>query len=854
MFTCLKISISIGAALSRGERPLWREVDGMTSPSPRDARRVPPESLRWSCDPATLGLPSTAGLPEEAASTQVVGQGRAVRALQFGLGIGQTGYNIFVNGPPGTGRNTYTRAEVEQAARERPVPQDWLYVRNFAAASADEPVAISLPPGRGRALRRDIAELIADVREGLRRAFASDAYERQRADVIRGGEQRVADVWQELEQQARSRGLALQRMPTGILTVPVDLQGRPLSEEVFRALPEDERARLTANMREVQDLVNEAMRRVRAIEREGRDALRDLERRTAQYVIDGPVSRLREEYAQFPKVVAFLEAAERDMIDRLPEFSAGREEETAAPRPDVPFLPRRDPFLRYQVNLLVDHAETRGAPVVFETNPTYYNLLGKVEYRVEWGALVTDVTMIKPGALHRANGGYLVLQVRDVLTSPFAYEGLKRALRGREIRMEPLGEAAGLLPTATLRPEPIPLDVKVVLIGTPDVYYLLYTLDEEFEKLFKIRADFDVVMDRTPETQREYARAIATICRKYEVCAFDASAVAEVLEYSARMAADQTKLSTKFNEVAEIVFEAGAWARREGQSTATRQDVRRAIDEKIWRSNMIEEKIREMIARGQLLVDTDGATVGQINGLSVLQLGDYAFGQPSRITARAHVGSRGVVNIERETQMSGRIHSKGVFVLASFLAGRFAQEHPLSVSASLTFEQQYSDVDGDSASSTELYALLSELAGLPIDQGVAATGSVNQKGEIQPVGGVNEKIEGFYYTCKAKGLTGRQGVIIPHQNVRNLMLRDEVVEAARDGRFHVWTAATIDEGIEILTGTPAGLPDEHGHYPPDSVNGRVAARLADLARRYHEFHEPGRPERPEGGPPASPAA
>jgi lon-related putative ATP-dependent protease len=828
-------------------------MDGMTPSSLRDVRRVPPESLRWTCDPATLDFVSTASLPADAGDTPVVGQGRAVRALQFGLGITQAGYNVFVNGPPGTGRNTYTRAEVEQAARERPVPQDWIYVRNFVSASTDEPVAIPLPPGRGRTLRRDVAELVTDVREALRRAFASEAYERQRADVVRQGEQRVAEVWQGLEQQARTRGLALQRMPTGILTVPVDLQGRPLSEEVFRALPEDERTRLTNNMRDMQDLVNEAMRRVRAIEREGRDALRDLERRTAQYVIDGPVARLKEEYGQFPKVVAFLDAAERDMVDRLPEFSAGRDEDAAtAPRPDLPLLPRRDPFLRYQVNLLVDHAETKGAPVVFEANPTYYNLLGKVEYRVELGALVTDVTMIKPGALHRANGGYLVLQVRDVLTSPFAYEGLKRALRGQEIRMEPLGEAAGLLPTATLRPEPIPLDVKVVLIGTPDLYYLLYTLDEEFEKLFKIRADFDVVMDRTPETQREYARAIAAICRKYGVCDFDGSAVAAVLEYSARVAADQEKLSTRFNEVGEIVFEAGAWARREGRKSATGDDVRRAIDEKISRSSMIEEKIREMIARGQLLVDTDGAAVGQINGLSVLQLGDYAFGQPSRITARAHVGSRGIVNIERETQMSGRIHSKGVFVLASFLANRFAQQQPLSVSASLTFEQQYSEVDGDSASSTELYALLSELSGLPIDQGIATTGSVNQRGEIQPIGGVNEKIEGFYYACKIKGLTGRQGVIIPPQNVRNLMLRDEVAGAARDGRFHIWTAATIDEGIEILTGTPAGIPDDAGRYPPDSVNGRAAARLAELARRYRDFRETA--ERPEGGPRASPAA
>jgi predicted ATP-dependent protease len=421
------------------------------------------------------------------------------------------------------------------------------------------------------------------------------------------------------------------------------------------------------------------------------------------------------------------------------------------------------------------------------------------------------------------------------LTSPFAYEGLKRALRGREIRVEPLGEVAGLLPTATLRPESIPLDVKVILVGSPELYYLLYALDEEFEKLFKIRADFDVVMDRTPDTQREYARAIASICRRCHLCDFDASGVAAVLEYSARLAGSQDKLSTRFNEIVEVVFEAAAWAQDGKEAPVRRKHVQRAIEEKALRSNLLEEKIRELIARGQILVDTDGSVVGQINGLSVLQLGDYAFGQPSRITARAYVGGRGVVNIERETQMSGRIHSKGVFVLASFLASRFAQHHPLSLSASLTFEQLYTDVDGDSASATELYALLSELARLPVRQGVAVTGSVNQMGEIQPVGGVNEKIEGFYYVCKTKGLTGRQGVMIPQRNVRDLMLHDEVVTAVREDQFHIWAIRTADEGIEILTGVPAGAPDDAGAYPAGSVNGRVATRLAELAQRYKEF-------------------
>jgi predicted ATP-dependent protease len=796
-----------------------------------DSRELSPEALRRACDAAALGFKTTDEL-KEAVDTLLVGQPRAVRALGFGLRVDQPGYNIFVSGPPGTGRMTYTRSAVAAAARGRPVPPDWCYVRNFASPS--QPIAIRLPAGTGRKFQRDVRELLVEIREGLRQAFTSEIYERRRAEVVKRYEQQVAQIWERLEEQARTKGLMLQRTPTGIATVPVDLQGRPIPEEVFNQLPEAERTRLQQRTGELGDAVAESLRQVRALEREGREALRDLERKTAQYMIDAPVARLSEQYKDHPQVLSFFDAGKQDMLDHLSEITQTGDEEAAGRMPELPGMPRRDPFSRYQVNLLVDHAETKGAPIIVETNPTYYNIVGRAELRAEFGALVTDLSMIKPGALHLANGGYLVLHVRDLLTSPYAYEGLKRALRGREVRIEPLGEAAGVLPTATLRPDPIPLDLKVILIGTAYHYHVLYALDEDFETLFKIRADFDTVVDRTPETLREYAKAIAAITRQCGLCHFDAGAVAEIIDHSARVAGEQDKLSTRFNEVMEIVFEAAAWAEQAGRGVVSRDDVRRAIEEKALRSNLIEEKIREAIENGQILVDTQGKVAGQINGLAVLQLGDYMFGQPSRITARVSVGSRGVVNIERETQMSGRIHSKGVFVLASFLASRFAQQSPLSLSASLTFEQLYSEVDGDSASSTELYALLSELSGLPIDQGIATTGSVNQRGELQPIGGVNEKIEGFYLTCKARGLTGGQGVIIPPQNVRNLMLRDEVIEAVRAGRFHVWTARTVDEGIEILTGAPAGSPDRDGNYPPDSVNGRVRARLADLARRLQQ--------------------
>ena len=802
----------------------------MTSPL-GDGRQLSPEALRRTSDAAALGFATTAELQSDGAP-RLVGQPRAVRALEFGLRVDQPGYNIFISGPPGTGRTTYGRSAVEEAARSGKVPPDWCYVRNFTSPS--QPISIRLPSGIGRKFQRDVRELLVEIREGLRQAFTSEAYDRRRAEVVKRYEQRVAQIWEGLEAQARSKGLMLQRTPTGIATVPIDLQGKPISEEIFNQLPEADREKIQGRTTELGDSVTEALRQVRALEREGREALRDLERQTAQFMIDAPVARLREQYAEHARAVAFFDAAKLDMLDHLSEIAQTGDEEGGQRAVEIPGMPRRDPLARYQVNLLVDHAETRGAPVIVESNPTYYNLVGRAELRVEFGALVTDLSLIKPGALHLANGGYLVLNARDVLTSPFAYEGLKRALRGREIRIEPLGEAAGALPTATLRPDPIPLDLKILLVGTPYLYHLLYALDEDFEQLFKIRADFDVVVERTPETMREYAQVIAGIARRCGLCEFDAGAVAELIDHGARVAGEQEKLSTRFNEVTEIVFEAAAWAEQHGRSLVSREDVRRAVEEKAFRSNLIEEKIREAIESGQILVDTDGKVPGQINGLAVLQLGDYTFGQPSRITARVYVGSRGVVNIERETQMSGRIHTKGVFVMSSFLASRFAQQAPLSLSASITFEQLYSDVDGDSASSTELYALLSELSGLPINQGIATTGSVDQRGEIQPIGGVNEKIEGFYFICKARGLTGSQGVIIPHQNVRNLMLRGEVVDAVRDRRFHVWTARTIDEGIEILTGVPAGTPDAEGNYPAESVNGRVKARLADLAQRLRQ--------------------
>lgn len=804
--------------------------------SERDLRaphRLTPDRLRWTCDPNTLPFKTTAELK---ADEVIVGQDRAVRALELGLTLQQPGYNVYISGPVGTGRTTYARKKVQALAATKPVPPDWCYVYNFQ--QPDQPAALSLPSGSGAKFRKDMEGLIDDLKDAIRKVFASETFETRRRELVQSFEEQINNIWRDLEQKARQLGFAIQRSPTGIATVPVGPSGEPISQDQFNLLTEEQRDEISRRGRELQEEVGESLRKVRVVEREARDAMRELEQRVVRSAATHPVARLKDRYADHPKIVAYLDEVLADVVEHLDEFK--EQEEPAAPFPLAALMRRPDAFTRYRVNLVVDNSHLRGAPVIDETNPTYYNLLGKVEYRGEFGALVTDFTMIKCGVLQQANGGFLTLQVRDVLANPLSWEALKRALKSGEARIENIGEQLGLMPTATLRPEPIPLNVKVILIGTPMLFQLLYVLDEDFRKLFKIKAEFDVEVERTQEATRAYAEAVGAICHRQGLRPFDRTAVARVLEHSARLADHQQRLSTRFNEMVEIVYEASAWAQQAGHDVVTVADVDRAVDEKVYRSNRIEERLRQMIAEGQLLVDVDGGKPGQVNGLSVLQLGDYSFGHPSRITARTFVGSRGVINIERETEMSGRIHSKGVAILAAYLGGKYAQQQPLSLNASLTFEQTYSEVEGDSASSTELYALLSELAGVPIEQSIAVTGSVNQKGEIQPIGGVNEKIEGYFAVCKALGLTGRQGVMIPVQNVSNLMLRPDVVEAVRQGKFHIWSVRSIDEGLAVLTGLPAGEPGVDGQYPEGTVNALVSRRLTELADRLRRFAPAGR--------------
>lgn len=805
----------------------------------RERCAVAPEQLRRSWDPEKLDFENTGQLPD---LEGLVGQTRAVQALEFGLTIKAPGYNIYVAGPPGTGKTSYTRTLVRRRAAQEPTPDDWVYVYNFDRP--DEPRAIWLPAGLGPAFARDVEELLADARTAVIRALESKEHREQREGLVRQAKEQMAQVVAGLEEAARRQGFVVAQTEQGYVPVPV-LQGQPLSPQEISKLSEEEQRRIAARAEEVQEVIVQAGRSVWELEKSLQQGLRELDRQVARAALAPVVDRAQARYAGLEKVVEWLDRVEQELVALLPQLvrgnSPGSEPLPGGDEAGSAAVPARspvrtDPLARFRVNVFVTRDGQEGAPVVVETNPIYTNLFGKVEYAGgREGTFQTDVTRIKAGALHRANGGYLILQAADLLPAPFAWDALKRALTNQEARIEPAGQEVRLVPLETLRPEPIPLDVKVILIGNPGIYHLLYGSDETFRKLFKLKAEFDVVMPADRNNVKGYAHFVARVCRRDGLRHFTAGAVARVLEHSHRLAEDQAKLSARFNEIVELIYEANAWAATTGAELVGPEQVERALRAKAERSGLPEERTRELIERGVILVDVKGQVVGQVNGLTVMQLGDYRFGAPSRITARTYMGEQGILHIEREIQMSGQIHDKGVLTLSGFLGDRFAQDKPLSLSASIAFEQTYVPVDGDSASSTELYALLSSLSGLGIDQGIAVTGSVNQRGQIQPIGGVNEKIEGWFHVCKAKGLTAGQGVLIPRQNLCNLALAPEVVAAVAEGRFHVWAVSTIEEGIEILTGVPAGERLPGGGYTPDSVFDRVNRRISELATTLARF-------------------
>jgi len=785
------------------------------------------DKLRRECASNLMRCETTQGLMP---LQEIIGQERAVRALKFGLGIKDRGFNIYVAGFPGTGRTTAVKNFLEEVARTRPAPSDWCYVNNFR--NQYEPKAMKLPAGKGRHLRDEMATFVGEAQRILPKAFESEDYGTRRASTIRDVEEERQKLIGQLTKQAQEQGFILQASPVGWLMIPV-IKGKPVSDQEFIALDPKTHDAIEKKRKQLTDQFTSAMSQLRELEGKADEALKKLNREVALFAIGHMVTDLKEEYKDFPDVITFIDDVQSDILNNLSHFIKESEES-----PQIPFPARwmkETPFKKHEVNVIVDNSNVSGAPVVTEFNPTYQNLFGRVEKEAQFGALVTDYTMIRGGSLHKANGGYLILPIEELLRNPFSYDGLKRALKNEHIVIEEAEERLGFIATKSLKPEPIPLNVKVILIGDPYLYQQLYSLDMEFNQLFKVKADFDTIMDRTEENIQQYAAFVCTLCQKESLKHLDGSGLAKLIEHSSRLAEDQQKLSTRFAEVADTIREANFYATQENSEFVTGIHVKKAIEEKVYRSKLIQEKIQEMIKRGILLIDTEAANVGQVNGLSVIDLGDFEFGSPSRVTVSVGLGREGVIDIEREAKTGGPIHTKGVLILGGYLNEKYAQDKPLGLSARLVFEQNYEGVEGDSASSTELYAILSALSQLPIKQNLAVTGSVNQKGEVQAIGGVNEKIEGFFEICKAKGFTGKQGVMIPESNVQNLMLKEEIVEAAKEGKFRIYPIKTIDEGIEVLTGVKAGERQKDGTFEEGTVNYRVDKRLRQMAEKLREF-------------------
>ncbi|MGB7217655.1 MAG: ATP-binding protein [Vicinamibacterales bacterium] len=800
-------------------------------PDMDDVTRLEPAALRRSCDPARFTFKTTAELAD---SPLLLGQDRAVAAVQFGIGIRGEGYNLFALGPQGAGKHAIVRRFLEQQAASEPPRRDWCYVHNFE--QPHRPRALSLPSGKGARFRDDVARLVDEIRTAITAALETEEYRQRHQQIHDEFGARRDKALDNLRDRAAQRDVALIRTPMG-LTLAAMREGQVIDSEAFEKRPEQERQRIKAAIEEFEAELERILHEVPKWHRESHAKIRALTHAVTKAAVDALIDELKKAYEGEEGVQAHLASLEKDVIENAEDFRPSKDAEEAGPL-DVLMAKvgvTQSRLGRYQVNVLDSQTHAPGAPVVYEDRPTFQNLIGRIEHVAQMGTLVTDFTHIKAGALHRANGGYLILDARRVLVEPFAWEGLKRALRARAMRIESLGEALSLVSTASLDPEPIALSVKVVLLGEPLLYYLLYEFDPDFRELFKVAVDFEVSVDRSDEHDVLYAGVIGTLARRAQLRPLTAAGVARVLEHGARVIGDAGKLWVGLDRQTDLLREADYWAGVAGHDAIDGADVERAVEAKIERVGRPRARLQEAIDRGTIAIATRGEVAGQVNGLSVIELGGFAFAQPSRITARVRLGAGTVVDIEREVELGGPIHSKGVLILSGFLAGRYAPDQPLSLSASLVFEQSYGMVEGDSASSAELYALLSALADAPVRQSIAVTGSINQRGDVQAIGGVNEKIEGFFDVCRSKGLTGDQGVLIPAANKRHLMLRADVVEAVAAGTFHIYAVETVDSGLEILTSLPAGARDEHGRFPEGTVNFRVEERLKAFAQQARAF-------------------
>ena len=773
--------------------------------------------LKKSCDPASFKFKTTKELEP---FTGTIGQARGIKAMEFGLNIDIKGYNLYLEGPTGIGKTIYARNKLEAIAKTKPVPDDWCYVYNFE--NPNEPIAISLPVKMGKEFTNDMTQFIENIKVEIKTAFNNQDFATEKANIEKSVEEKKIKMIEKLNKDAARQGFEIKNTPSGIYFLPM-INGKTLTEDEFNALDEATKSEFERRSVEIQKETIDVMSKIKELERKANEKMSSWQNNIALFAVSIQINELRNKYKRFAKIQTFLKDVQKDILSNLTEFIAEPQ-----PQPQMP-MPRNDvlkPWQKYQVNLFVDNSNLEGAPVIIDSNPSYYNLFGKLEYENTYGTLRTDFTLIKPGLIHKANGGYIVLQIRDLLTNPVIWDSFKRILRTKLIYVDTLKDyQMNTVAIASLKPEPIPVNIKVLLIGPSNVYYQLLNFDEDFKKLFKVKVEFDEEAPRTDANMFKIAQFIHNFCEKEKAPHFNAGAVAEVIEYCSRSVENQNKLSTQLNDITELLGEACTWAKMDGAKTVTAAYVKKAVVERIERINKYDQRLVEMIQNGTIMIDTDGQKVGQINGLSIMSIGDYSFGKPAKITANTYVGKSGIVNVEREVELSGTSHSKGVMILAAYIGEKFAQERPLSLTASLCFEQMYNGVDGDSASSTELYAILSSLSDLPIKQNIAVTGSVNQKGEIQPIGGVTDKIEGFFSICKLRGLTGEQGVMIPYQNIKNLNLNDDVIKAVKDGMFHIYAIKNIDEGIELLTGVPAGKKNKNGEYTVGTVNYLVNEKL-----------------------------
>lgn len=780
------------------------------------------KELKNICNPNTFKFETTDELD---GIDSIYGQDRGIKALEFGLSVDSKGYNLYIEGPSGVGKTMYTKKYVTKLASKKKIPDDWCYIYNFDIPN--EPIAVSLPAGTGKEFKKDMNSFTQDILKDIKLTFKNEDFEKQKALMQNKFEQKKSTLLEKLNKESMKSGFQVKATNSGVYMMPV-IDGKAIEEEEFNKLDDKTKKTFEENSTVVQDQIIAAINQIKLLEKENNQKIEEWQSNIALITINAHINPLKSKYKKNKKIVAFLDNIKTDILKNISLFVA--DEVKPSKQPQGAKLEDTKPWLNYRVNLFVDNSHLTGAPVIMDSNYQYHNLFGKLEYENQFGMLKTDFTMIQPGLLHKANGGYIILQASDLLSNQICYEALKKSLLVKELNIENNMEQRSYMVMISLKPEPIPLNIKVLLLGDANIYHTLLAMDPEFKKLFKIKAEFEESAPRTDKNILKLANFVRSFSNKEGMLPLDKGAMAKVVEYASRLSDDKEKLSTRFNEIGEIIAESSTWAKIAKKKIVTADFVDKTLAERIDRVKKYDTRYLEMIKDDTLLINTNGFQVGVINGLTVMTIGDYTFGKPAKITANTYMGKKGVINVERETEMSGPTHSKGLLILSGYLGETFAQDFPLSLTASLCFEQLYNGVDGDSASSTELYAILSSLSGIPINQSIAVTGSVNQKGYIQPIGGVNEKIEGFYQVCKTRGLNGDHGVIIPIQNVRNLHLSDEVISSVKEGKFHIYAISTIDEGIELLTGVPAGTKNKDGKYPAGTIKYLAYEKL----KQYNE--------------------